>query len=223
MSAVVDLNKYYAFLAAMFLMAISPGPANMFFVRIGLARSYRRVFLGVIGVNLATLVWFIAAAFGLQVIMITVPLLFQIIAIGGGVYLAWISLKSLYSAFDLRNEKVSFSLSEPADPNSPLWSTFRDGFMVQLLNPKVTLFFTAVLPPFLDIHRAMPAQMAVFAVTSISMDILSMTSYGLGAVTLSHLLTNPKNKQRFDIAVSLILLSIAGVIIWHSLTDLFHI
>lgn len=216
----VDLNKYYAFLVAMFLMAISPGPANMFFVRVGLARSYRRVLLGVAGVNLATLVWFIAAALGLQVIMMTAPLLFQLIAIAGGLYLGWISLKSLRSALDINNEKVSFSLSNPTDPNSSMWHTFREGFMVQLLNPKITLFFTAVLPPFVDIQRPMPAQMAIFAATTITMDVLSMTSYGLGAVTLSHLLSNPRNKQKFDIAASLVLLGIATVIVWHSVTDL---
>lgn len=222
MSALVDPNKYYAFLVAMFLMAISPGPANMFFVRVGLAKSWRRVLLGVVGVNLATLVWFIAAALGLQVIMMTVPLLFQLIAIGGGLYLAWISGRSLLSALDLKNEKIGFSLSQPADPDSSMWSTFRDGFMVQILNPKITLFFTAVLPPFLDIHRAMPPQLAVFAATTIGMDIISMTSYGLGAVTLSHVLSDPKNKQKFDVAVSLILLCIAAVIIWHSLSDMLH-
>ena len=222
MSALVDLNKYYAFLVAMFLMALSPGPANMFFVRVGLAKSYRRVLLGVVGVNLATLVWFIAAAFGLQVVMMAAPLLFRLIAIAGGLYLGWLSLKSLISAFDIRNEKLSFSFSNPTDPNSSIWSTFREGFMVQLLNPKITLFFSAVLPPFVDMDRPMPAQMVVFAATTISMDIISMTSYGLGAVTLSHLMGDPKNKQRFDIAVSLVLLGIATVIVWHSVSDLLH-
>ncbi len=222
MSALVDLNKYYAFLVAMFLMALSPGPANMFFVRVGLAKSYRRVLLGVVGVNLATLVWFIAAAFGLQVVMMAAPLLFRLIAIAGGLYLGWLSLKSLISAFDIRNEKLSFSFSNPTDPNSSIWSTFREGFMVQLLNPKITLFFSAVLPPFVDMDRPMPAQMVVFAATTISMDIISMTSYGLGAVTLSHLMGDPKNKQRFDIAVSLVLLGIATIIVWHSVSDLLH-
>lgn len=222
MSALVDLNKYYAFLVVMFLMALSPGPANMFFVRVGLAKSYRRVLLGVVGVNLATLVWLIAAALGLQVVMMAAPMLFRLIAIAGGLYLGWLSLKSLISAFDIRNEKLNFSFTNPTDPNSSIWNTFREGFVVQLLNPKITLFFSAVLPPFVDMNRPMPAQMVVFGTTMISMDVISMVSYGLGAVTLSHLLGDPKNKQRFDIAVSLVLLGIATVIVWHSVSDLLH-
>ncbi|CAL4865980.1 Homoserine/homoserine lactone efflux protein [Asticcacaulis sp. MM231] len=222
MSALVDLNKYYAFLVAMFLMALSPGPAIMFCVRVGLTKSHRRVLLGVLGLNLATLIWFIAAAFGLQVVMLAAPLLFRLIAIAGGLYLGWISVKSLISALDIRNETVNFSLSKPADTNSPIWHAFRDGFMVQLLNPKVTLFFSAVLPPFIDMNRPMPPQMMVLAATAISMDVIAMISYGLGAVTLSHLLSEPKNKQRFDIAVSLVLLGIATVIVWHSVSDLLH-
>ncbi|MEI9903221.1 MAG: hypothetical protein WDN06_04065 [Asticcacaulis sp.] len=57
----VDPSRYYAFLLAMFFMAISPGPANLFFIRTGLAGRASRVFAGVIGTNSATLIWFIAA------------------------------------------------------------------------------------------------------------------------------------------------------------------
>jgi threonine/homoserine/homoserine lactone efflux protein len=216
----VDPGKYSAFLIAMFLMAITPGPANLFFVRTGLAGSKRRVLLGVLGVNLATLVWFCAAALGLQIILIALPLLFPLIAIAGGLYLGWISLSSLRRALDIRNEKPGVTLSQAVNPDTPFVQTFRQGFMVQLLNPKITLFFSAVLPPFLDIHRPMPQQMTIFAATTIGMDVIAMTSYGFGAVTLTRLLSHPRNKQVFDITVSLILLAIAAAIVWHAVSAL---
>lgn len=219
----VDPGKYSAFLVAMFLMAIAPGPAIMFFVRTGLAGSKRRVLLGVVGVNLATLVWFFAAALGLQIVMLALPWLFPLIAIAGGLYLGWISLSSLRKAFDIRNEKLGVSLSDAVNKDAPLMATFRQGFMVQFLNPKIALFFSAVLPPFIDTQRPMPLQMAVFAATTISMDVIAMTSYGFGAVTLTRLLSQPRNKQAFDIGVSLILLTIACGIVWHSLSALIRV
>lgn len=221
--APVDPGKYSAFLIAMFLMAVTPGPANLFFVRTGLAGSKRRVLLGVLGVNLATLVWFGAAALGLQIILIALPLLFPLIAIAGGLYLGWISAASLRRALDLRNETPGVSLSRAVSPDAPFVQTFRQGFMVQLLNPKITLFFSAILPPFLDVGRPMPLQLSLFAATTIGMDVTAMTAYGFGAVTLTRLLSRPRNKQVFDVTVSLILLTIACGIVWRAAAGLFTV
>ena len=94
--------------------------------------------------------------------------------------------------------------------------------MVQILNPKAILFFSAVLPPFVDIHRPMAGQLVVFAATTIGMDIVSMSSYGLLAVRLAKVLREPRNKQRFDLGAGGILMIIACVILWHAVTDLVH-
>ncbi len=219
MTAPVDLSKYYAFLVAMFFMAISPGPANLFFVRTGLGGRASRVFAGVIGTNSATLLWFVASALGLQVLMSTFPFAFRIVAILGGVYVGWLGFKTFRSARSLQTEVIDENLTRAA-PVKTLWVTLREGFMVQILNPKVLLFFSAVLPPFIDIGRPMPAQMAVFAATAIGMDVVSMSSYGLLAVRLSRLLREPRNKQRFDLGAGLILMAIACVILWHGIMDL---
>ena len=216
MSAPVDPSRYYAFLIAMFFMAISPGPANLFFVRTGLSGRKMRILAGVIGVNSATLVWFIASAFGLQILMTAFPLVFQIMTIAGGLYLAWLGFSTIRHALNLNAEQIDPRFIAAAETRT-LRQTLTDGFMVQMLNPKVLLFFSAVLPPFIDIHRPMPAQMSVFAATAIGMDVLSMSSYGFAAVSLSHLLREPRNKQKFDLGAGSVLMLIAAVILWHGL------
>lgn len=221
MSAPVDLSKYYAFLVAMFFMAISPGPANLFFIRTGLAGRKSRVLAGVIGVNSATLVWFIACALGLQLLMTTFPLVFRIMTILGGLYLAWLGFSTIRHALKLSSERIDPHAITAGEVRS-LRQTLTDGFLVQMLNPKVLLFFTVVLPPFIDIARPMPAQMSVFAITAIGMDVLSMSSYGLLAVSLSHLLKEPRNKQKFDIGAGAVLMLIALVILWHGAAEMLH-
>lgn len=215
----VDPSKYYAFLVAMVFMAISPGPANLFFVRTGLAGRKANVLAGVVGTNSATLVWFVASALGLKVLMSAFPLAFRIVALMGGLYVGWLGFKTFRSALDLANETVSPELTQAAPVKSP-WTTLREGFMVQILNPKILLFFSAVLPPFIDIRRPMPAQLVMFATTTIGMDIVSMTSYGLLAVRLSELLREPKARQRFDLGAGAILMAIACLILWHAVSDL---
>ncbi|HTM80119.1 LysE family translocator [Asticcacaulis sp.] len=223
MFSLIDPHTYWAFFVTMFFMAITPGPANLYAIRTGLGRLKRNVIAAVIGLNCASLIWFIACAFGLQVLLTAFPLLFQMVAVAGGLYLGWMAVKGFRSALDINNENISSSLTALPDPDKTTSATFREGFMVQLLNPKVTLFFTAVLPPFVDIHRAVPPQMVAFAATAIGMDTITMTGYGLAAVTLSHVLADPRNKQLFDLGVCLILMGIAAIIIWHAAMELLRL
>ena len=219
----IDPHTYWAFFVTMFFMAITPGPANLFAIRTGLRRRKSHVIAAVIGLNCASLIWFIACAFGLQILLTAFPLLFQIVAVAGGLYLGWMAFKGFRAALDIRNENIASSLTAAPDPNRTIAATFKDGFLVQLLNPKVTLFFTAVLPPFVDIHRAVPPQMVAFAATAIGMDTITMTTYGLAAVTLSHTLSDPRKKQVFDLGVCLILMAIAVLIIWHAGMELLRL
>jgi threonine/homoserine/homoserine lactone efflux protein len=216
----IDLPKYYAFLVAMALMAVSPGPAIMFFVRTGLGGRSSRVFAGVVGVNSATLLWFAASAFGLQVLMSAFPLAFRIIAVLGGLYICWLAVKTIRKALSLKTETVDDDALKPGPDRGDL-ATLREGFMVQMLNPKVLLFFSAVLPPFIDISKPMPAQMVVFALTAVAMDATAMTTYGLGAVRLSRWLRQPRYKQRFDLGAGSILMLIGAAIVWHAAVSLF--
>ncbi|MFT4074773.1 MAG: LysE family translocator [Asticcacaulis sp.] len=223
MSFPIDPHTYGAFFVTMFFMAISPGPAILFAIRTGLGRRKSHVFAAVAGLNAASLVWFIACAFGLQILLTAFPLLFQIVAVAGGLYLGWMAFKGFRSALDIRNENLGASLTAAPDPEKTIAATFKDGFLVQLLNPKVTLFFSAVLPPFINTHQPVPPQMVAFAATAIGMDSIAMTTYGLGAVTLSHVLSDPKKKQAFDLGVSLILMGIAALIIWHAAMELIRL
>ena len=223
MFSLIDPHTYWAFFVTMFFMAITPGPANLYAIRTGLGRRKGNVIAAVIGLNCASLIWFIACAFGLQVLLTAFPLLFQMVAVAGGLYLGWMAFKGFRSALDINNENIGSSLTALPDPDKTTGATFRDGFMVQLLNPKVTLFFTAVLPPFVDIHRAVPPQMVAFAATAIGMDTITMTGYGLAAVTLSHVLADPRKKQLFDLGVCLILMIIAAIIICHAGMELLRL
>jgi threonine/homoserine/homoserine lactone efflux protein len=214
----VDPAKYAAFLVAMFFMAISPGPANLFFIRTGLSGSYSRVFAGVAGTNSASAMWFVASALGLQLLMTAFPLVFQVVAVLGGLYVGWLGIRTIRKAMDMDKEALGAELTTVA-PVRTRWQTLREGFMVQALNPKMVLFLSAVLPPFVDIRRPMPAQMLVFAATTIGMDVVSMTSYGLGAVTLSRFLSHPRNRQRFDLGAGGILVMIGVIIVLHTVLD----
>lgn len=80
---------------------------------------------------------------------------------------------------------------------------------MQIANPKAILFFTAVLPPFLDPGRPLPSQLAAFACATLTLDILAMSAYGLGGAALASRMTQPRFRRGFSICVGLLLLSAA--------------
>jgi threonine/homoserine/homoserine lactone efflux protein len=201
----VDPQKYVAFLGIMAVMAITPGPANLFSIATGMHRGRAAVIRGVAGMSCATLVWFIGAALGLSALIAAFPQVFHILALAGAAYVAWLGLSSILSG--LRNDPDSET------PQTHLErSAFRDGFAVQLSNPKALLFFTAVLPPFVDIARPLPAQMALFAAATIGMDMVTMTTYGLGGAALAVFMTRPRFRRAFRMLVGGLLI-LAAVLI----------
>jgi threonine/homoserine/homoserine lactone efflux protein len=204
----VDPKLFVSFVGVMAVMAITPGPANLFAVATGAQRGRASALLSVLGMNLATLVWFGAAALGLATLVTAFPQVFRFIAVLGALYVAWLGLKSIISALRARGTSPDLASSSPLGTPSPS-GALRDGFMVQIANPKAILFFTAVLPPFLDIKRAIVPQLGLIAVTTISLDLMAMSAYALGGVALATRMSQPRFQRGFGLFVGGLLLLVA--------------
>lgn len=202
----VDPERYALYLGVMAAMAATPGPANLFAIATGLARGPRAALIGVAGMNAAMLVWYCAAGLGLAALAQAWPGLFRIVALGGGLYIAWLGVKALIAA--ARGE-ASLGAARAANPNA----AFRDGFAVQIGNPKALLFFTVVLPPFIDPARPMAGQLAAFAAATLVLDGIAMSGYGLMGGALSARMQSPGFRRAFGVAVGLILLAAAALVV----------
>lgn len=204
----VDPDRYLTFLAVMAVMAVTPGPANLFSVANGMARGRAAVVAGVVGMSGATLVWFGAAALGLGALVTAFPAVFRVVAWAGAAYVGWLGLKSLWAAA----RPAPTSAADPLPPIRLGRGPLVDGFLVQLANPKAVLFFTAVLPPFMDPARGAAPQLALFAAATLGMDFLTMSAYGLGGAALARVMTRPGVRRGFDVAVGLLLVTAAALI-----------
>jgi len=201
-----DPARYALYLSVMAVMAVTPGPANLFAIATGVRSGPRAALVGVAGMNTATLVWYGAAALGLGALIHAFPLAFQVLGVAGGLYVAWLGLKSLWGA--LRNQ-ASFGAVRAAAPG---WA-FRDGFAVQISNPKIVLFFTAVLPPFVDTARPVIPQLIWLGAATIALDTLAMSAYGVAGGVLSATLQEPGPRRVFAALVGVILLIAAALIL----------
>lgn len=202
----VDPHLYLTFLGVMAVMAATPGPANLFSIANGAHRGKAGVLLGVVGMNAATLVWFGAAALGLGALVAAFPQVFRLISVAGALYVAWLGYQAWRGAF-----------KTAADPDAPVVrlgrSALVDGFMVQIANPKAVLFFTAVLPPFLDVDRPAAPQLALFALGTIGADVITMSAYGLGGAALARWMNRPRFRRGFSLVTGALLIAASVLII----------
>ena len=202
----VDPHRFLTFLGVMALLAITPGPANLFAVATGVRDGRAAALAGVVGMNAATLVWFVAASLGLGALVTAFPGLFRFVAIAGGVYVAWLGVLAIRGGGRAPGDPGKARLTR----RGPLV----DGFMVQIANPKAVLFFTAVLPPFLDPARPLVPQLALFAVATIGMDVMTMSAYGLSGAALTRRMTDPAFARIFGWVSGGLLLIAAAMIVF---------
>lgn len=201
----VDPHLYLAYLGTMLVMAFTPGPANIFAVATGMQRGKGAALVTVAGMNTATLVWYCAAALGLGALVKAYPDMFRIISYGGIAYVIWLAIQSIRGAMKAKDKAIDTPELVKGR------NAFLSGFLVQIANPKAILFFTAVLPPFLDISRPPVPQLALFAVATIGLDSLSMSAYGLGGAAFAQHMSSVRFQRIFGIGVGVLLLAAASL------------
>ena len=201
----IDPSRYIAFLGVMAAMAFAPGPANLFAIALGMERGKRAAALGVAGLNTGTLGWFIGAAFGLGALVSAFPKFFYFLGFIGAAYILWLAFQQFKMAFSKKIEPLQKIKSKRG-------SAFVDGFIVQITNPKALLFFTAVLPPFLNVTKPIVPQLLMSAAGVFTLDGIAMLSYGFGGAALKKRAEDARFRRGFALAVG-VLLTMAALLI----------
>ncbi len=152
-----DPLHWLTFLVAATLLNLSPGP-DIAFILGKTAQGGRRVGMAaMLGVWAGTLGHVLAAALGLSAILVGSALAFSAIKWIGAAYLIWLGIKAL------RSGGGGFVGHVSGAPD--FWPTFRQGMLVNLLNPKVAIFMLAFLPQFVVIGAGpVPVQLALHGV-----------------------------------------------------------
>ena len=136
------LSNLIPFSIATFLLALSPVPDNIFVLTQSIANG-KRVGLAIIcGLISGCLVHTTLLAFGVSAIIKQSENLFLTLKIFGAVYL-------FYLAFKVAKSSSKIQLNKFDNSNKNNWRYYKQGFIMNVLNPKVTLFFLAFFPGFL--------------------------------------------------------------------------
>ena len=150
------LQTIAAFAAASMILIAIPGPSVLFVIGRSLSLGRRGGLMSVLGNELGGLPLIAAVAFGVGAVVADSIVLFTIVKLIGGAYLAYLGVQAIRH----RREGVDDAPDVAAEPSS--WNVLRQGFLVGVTNPKTIVFFVAALPQFVDFHAGyVPLQMIV--------------------------------------------------------------
>src|ERR1700735_467748 len=165
------------FCVAAILLLLTPGPAVLYIVARSVEQGRIAGLASVCGITTGTLVHVLAAALGLSALLASSALAFAVVKYAGAGYLIYIGARRILSRPDTPAAQIEL-------PPRSLGRLYRDGFVVNLLNPKTALFFLAFLPQFVDPSRgAVALQIAFLGVMFAGMGFLSDSAYALAAGT----------------------------------------
>jgi threonine/homoserine/homoserine lactone efflux protein len=137
------LREALLFAAAVLVLNATPGVDLLLVVTRTLQRGARAGLASSLGITLGCMVHALAAAFGLAALLVVNPAAFTVLKWAGAAYLAWLALGMARSAW--RGQAGA----APAAGAAGLAAELRTGFLTNVLNPKVALFFLAFLPQFI--------------------------------------------------------------------------
>jgi len=162
-----------AFLAASFVLAVTPGPGVGYIVARTLAQGRSAGLASVAGVAAGNLCNAVGAALGLAALFAVSSLAFSIVKYAGAAYLIYLGVKAL---------RRPATIAAPGGFAPPQKRRIaRDGFLVALLNPKTALFFAAFLPQFIDRAGGAALQGALLGVVFVAVAACTDSAYVLAA------------------------------------------
>lgn len=169
------------FISATLALLLVPGPAVLYIVARSLEQGRTAGFVSTLGVGLASIVHVIFAALGLSALLMKSALAFSAVKYIGAAYLLYLGVRTLTTKTEAASVTPLQHLSHSA--------IFRQGFIVNLLNPKTALFFLAFLPQFINPARgSVVIQIIILGTLFVGLAILSDSVYATIAGTARQVL-----------------------------------
>ena len=165
------------FLLTSLIIVASPGTGAIYTIAAGLTRGAKASLLASFACTLGIVPHLIAAMMGLAALLHASALAFSIVKYAGVAYLLWMAWQTL-------KEQGALSVEAAADERSA-WRVLVDGLALNVLNPKLSIFFVAFLPQFIAANEASPmARMLELSGVFMAMTFVVFALYGLFAAAM---------------------------------------
>lgn len=173
----MPIGNALSFAAAVFLLTLVPGPSVMFVISRAVTLGRRAALSTVLGNSLGLLSQGVLVAVGLGTLVTDSIAVFTTIKLAGAAYLVWLGIQSIRHRHELAH-----GLDDPAAPTLTRSGIVRQGFLVGITNPKAAVFYSAMLPQFVERDAGrVPGQMLILVVIAFCVSLVSDSVWGMAA------------------------------------------
>ncbi|MFD0916559.1 LysE family translocator [Pseudahrensia aquimaris] len=193
------------FLSAAVLLNLSPGSDIAFILGNTVKGGTRAGFAAILGIWTGALVHVLLAVIGVSAILATSEVAFTIVKWAGVVYLVWLGVQMI------RSSGGAF-VTDDVQAKQTFWPIFRQGVLIDLLNPKVAIFFLAFLPQFVVPGAgSVPSQLLLHGVLIIAVAaVIEPPLVMVGGRFTERLRNSPQIAKWLDRALGALLIALAG-------------
>jgi threonine/homoserine/homoserine lactone efflux protein len=173
----VDPSTLAAFVLASFILVVVPGPSVLFVISRGVALGRKAAVLTVLGNEIGLFIQVLLVAAGIGSLVERSVVAYEVLRLAGAAYIVYLGVQAI------RHRRALSTVLDVTATRSNR-HIVREGFIVGITNPKAIVFFTAVLPQFVDPDgAAVPMQMVLLGLISVTVAFVSDSAWGVLAGT----------------------------------------
>lgn len=193
------------FIGVAAIVIVVPGPDTAVVTKNLLVHGRRAAFGTSLGVSAGLSVWTLAAAVGVASVVRASAVAFTVLKLIGALYLVWLGLQALRAAGHADSSPHPSTANKPALGAS---GGFRQGFLSDLANPKIGIFFTSLLPQFVDPGHSVLLPFLALGAVFVLMTVLWLSAYCLIAARAAKTLQRPRVKATMDRVTGTVLIAL---------------
>jgi RhtB (resistance to homoserine/threonine) family protein len=202
----MTLSVWLLYVAAVFVLTVTPGPSVIMCVSTSVQHGPRRAMLASLGSTSAIACIMVLSMLGLGTVLAASETLFSTLKWLGAAYLAYLGIASL------RSKASSIALPDESGPQVSARALFGRGILVGASNPKALLFFGALFPQFIEPSAPQATQFLILGVTFIFFELFWLSVYALTAARARHWLQQPRRATLFNRVTGAVFLLAAALL-----------
>jgi len=182
----VTWTTWWLFATTETILSFTPGPAVLFVLSSALRLGARQGIPAILAILVANSIYFALSATGIGALLVSSYRFFFAAKWIGAAYLVYLGARAILGHHSVVPAEEHATIPQGA------WRLFADGLVLQLSNPKAIVFFSAILPQFIDPRRPVLPQIVILGLTSIVCEFAVLTCYGVAASRASLLARQPR-------------------------------
>ncbi|MBV9944003.1 MAG: LysE family translocator [Solirubrobacterales bacterium] len=193
------------FIGVAAIVIVLPGPDTAVVTKNVLVHGRRAGWGTSLGVSAGLSVWTLAAAVGVASVVRASAVAFTVLKLIGALYLAWLGLQALRAARHTESAAGGATANKPA---MGALGGFRQGILSDLANPKIGIFFTSLLPQFVDRGHSVLLPFLALGALFVLMTVLWLFAYCLIAASAAKTLQRPRVKATMNRVTGIVLIAL---------------